>query len=220
MICRRAGSGVWSLARWFAIVRLVDFSRVQTLDVDTLLNAYAQGAFPMADEDGVIRWYTADPRGVLPLADFHAPRSLRQRWRRGDFEIRINHGFRAVMTACRQTRANHTWINTQLVEVYCELHDMGFAHSVETWIEGKLAGGLYGVSLGAAFFGESMFHYVTDASKLALMALVDRLRDRRFELLDTQAVTQHLRRFGCTEMPSGAYLDLLQDALGKERKFG
>jgi leucyl/phenylalanyl-tRNA---protein transferase len=198
----------------------VDFSRGNRIDAEMILSAYAQGAFPMADEDDVIRWYTADPRGVLPLDAFDPPRSLRQRWRRGGFEVRINGAFRAVMNACRQTRANQTWISPQLIELYCQLHDLGHAHSVEIWIDNKLAGGLYGVSMGAAFFGESMFHYVTDASKLALMALVNRLREREFELLDTQAVTQHLSRFGCVEMASRVYLDLLQDALAKPRTFG
>lgn len=189
------------------------------ITAEAILNAYAQGAFPMADERGVIRWYTADPRGVMPLDAFAPPRSLRQLWKRGKFEVRINHGFRAVMTACRERRLDHTWISSELIELYCELHVLGFAHSVETWHEGKLAGGLYGVAMGAAFFGESMFHYETDASKVALYALVERLKERQFELLDTQAVTQHLKRFGATEIPADAYLKQLHDALAKTRTF-
>lgn len=189
------------------------------ITAEGILNAYAQGAFPMADERGIIRWYTADPRGVMPLDGFKPPRSLRQLWNRGVFEIRINHGFRAVMTACRERRLDHTWISAELIELYCELHQLGFAHSVEAWHNGKLAGGLYGVAMGAAFFGESMFHYETDASKIALYALVQRLREREFDLLDTQAVTQHLMRFGATEIPADAYLQKLHEALPKTRVF-
>ena len=189
------------------------------ITAEAILNAYAQGAFPMADEGGVIRWYTADPRGVMPLDAFKPPRSLRQLWKRGKFEIRINYGFRAVMTACRERRLDHTWISAELIELYCELHHLGFAHSVESWHDGKLAGGLYGVAMGGAFFGESMFHYETDASKIALYALVERLKERQFDLLDTQAVTQHLKRFGAIEIPSDDYLRLLHDALGKTRAF-
>ena len=189
------------------------------ITAEAILNAYAQGAFPMADEGGVIRWYTADPRGILPLDGFAPPRSLRQLWKRGKFEIRINHGFRAVMTACRERRLDHTWISPDLIELYCELHQLGFAHSVEAWHDGKLAGGLYGVAMGSAFFGESMFHYETDASKIALYALVERLRERQFDLLDTQAVTQHLKRFGAIEIASDDYLSILHDALGKTRAF-
>lgn len=189
------------------------------ITAEAILNAYAQGAFPMADERGIIRWYTADPRGVLPLDGFIPPRSLRQLWKRGKFEIRINHGFRAVMNACRERRRDHTWISVELIELYCELHQLGFAHSVEAWHDGKLAGGLYGVAMGAAFFGESMFHYETDASKIALFALVERLKERQFDLLDTQAVTQHLKRFGAIEVPADEYLKKLQEALAKTRVF-
>ena len=189
------------------------------ITAESILNAYAQGAFPMADECGAIRWYTADPRGVMPLDAFDPPRSLRQLWKRGKFEVRINHSFRTVMTACRERRLDHTWISGELIELYCELHQLGFAHSVEAWHDGKLAGGLYGVAMGAAFFGESMFHYETDASKIALCALVQRLGERKFDLLDTQAVTQHLKRFGAIEISADDYTRMLHDALGKTRTF-
>ena len=195
------------------------FSSSVNITAEAILNAYAQGAFPMADERGTIRWYTADPRGVLPLDAFNPPRSLRQLCRRGVFEMRINHSFRAVMSACRERRSDHTWITGELIELYCELHALGFAHSVEAWQDGKLAGGLYGVAMGAAFFGESMFHYVDDASKVALVALVGRLRERRFELLDTQAVTQHLKRFGAIEVPADKYLERLHVAITQTRSF-
>lgn len=200
-------------------MRLDLASSAVKITAESILNAYAQGAFPMADERDVIRWYTADPRGVLPLDGFKPPRSLRQLWKHQKFEIRINHGFRAVMTACRERRLDHTWISSQLIELYCELHLLGFAHSVEAWHDGKLAGGLYGVAMGAAFFGESMFHYETDASKIALYALVERLRERQFTLLDTQAVTQHLKRFGAIEIPSAQYMEQLQEALCLTRLF-
>ena len=150
------------------------------LDPETLLSAYAQGVFPMADRDGTIRLYTADPRGVIPLDKFHVPQTLRQLVRKtaenGGFEVRINHDFEATMRACMENREDGSWINHELVRAYTRLHDLGYAHSVEAWREGELAGGLYGVSLGAAFFGESMFHRQRDASKVALVHLVNRLR--------------------------------------------
>ena len=193
------------------------------LDPETLLSAYAQGAFPMADRGGTVRWYTADPRGVFPLDDrFHIPRTLRQIVNQNRFEIRINHDFPAVMRACKSVpRGKHegTWISEELIAAYVRLHELGFAHSVECWHKGELAGGLYGVSLGAAFFGESMFHIAPNASKVALVHLVQRLRERGYELLDTQASTAHLRQFGCIEMPAGEYLKKLRRALGKKCEF-
>jgi leucyl/phenylalanyl-tRNA--protein transferase len=193
------------------------------LDPQTLLSAYAQGAFPMADPDGHVGWYTADPRGVLPLESFHVPRTLRQLVKKppefGGFMVRINFDFAATMRACMQARPS-TWINDELIAAYDQLHSLGFAHSIECHRDGKLAGGLYGVSLGAAFFGESMFHHQRDASKVALVHLVARLRERDFELLDTQAVTEHLRRFGCVEIPASEYLAKLKSAIHKTRTFG
>jgi leucyl/phenylalanyl-tRNA--protein transferase len=189
------------------------------LDPETLLDAYAQGAFPMAEPDGQILWYTADPRGVLPLERFHVPQTLRQLVRQKKFEIRINHDFEAAMRACMQTRADHTWINDELIQAYVRLHELGHAHSVEAWRNGRLAGGLYGVSLGGAFFGESMFHHHRDASKVALVALVERLRERDFALLDTQTCSDHLTRFGGVEIPEEEYLRQLDEALLKERQF-
>lgn len=193
------------------------------LDPETLLSAYAQGVFPMADRDGTIRLYTADPRGVIPLDAFHVPHTLRQLVRKapdaGGFEVRINHDFEATMRACMVNRPDGSWINPELIRAYTRLHDLGYAHSVETWRDGKLAGGLYGVSLGAAFFGESMFHRERDASKVALVHLVGRLRERKFELLDTQATTSHLRRFGCVDIPAREYLVRLRRALQTVREF-
>ena len=189
------------------------------LDPETLLSAYAQGAFPMADRDGLVRWYTADPRGVFPLSHFHVPKSLAQIVRQSKFEIRINHDFEQVMSACAAQRQGGTWINEELVAAYVRLHQLGFAHSVEAWQDNQLAGGLYGVSLGGAFFGESMFHTRPNASKVALVHLVDRLRLRGYELLDTQATTPHLRQFGCIDIPAGKYLQLLRKALVKKCEF-
>ena len=193
------------------------------LDPQTLLSAYAQGVFPMADRDGAIRLYTADPRGIIPLDAFHVPHTLAQLVRRpverGGFEIRINHDFEATMRACMQNRADGTWINRELVRAYCRLHDLGHAHSVEAWQNNELAGGLYGVSLGAAFFGESMFHRKPNASKVALVHLVERLKSRRFELLDTQATTPHLRQFGCIDVSADDYMELLTKAMARKCEF-
>jgi leucyl/phenylalanyl-tRNA---protein transferase len=192
------------------------------LSPQTLLSAYAQGAFPMTDRDGRTRWYTADPRGIIPLEAFHVPRTLRQLLKKQPpvFEVRFDHDFEAVMRGCMQQRKADTWISEELVRAYVRLHDAGFAHSVETWRDGRLVGGLYGVTLGAVFFGESMFHRVPDASKVALVHLVRRLRERDYELLDSQATTEHLRRFGCVDMPAEQYLKLLDKALRKVRTFG
>ncbi len=190
-----------------------------SLDPETLLSAYAQGAFPMADRDGEVRWYTADPRGILPLDAFHVPRTLRQVVQQNRFEIRINTAFRETMQACSQNRDGSTWINEKLIDAYTHLHALGFAHSVEAWHNNELAGGLYGVSLGGAFFGESMFYRVRDASKVALVALVHRLIDRGYVLLDTQATTAHLTRFGAINIPSSDYLRRLAQALPKKCSF-
>ena len=192
------------------------------LEPQTLLNAYAHAAFPMADRKGKIHFYTADPRGIIPLSPpeaFHVPGTLRQTLRQGKFEIRVNHDFESTMRACMEARSGRTWINHELISAYLRLHEIGHAHSVEAWRDGVLAGGLYGVTLGAAFFGESMFHRITDASKVALVHLVNRLRERGYELLDTQDVTPHLRRFGCIDVAAAEYLDLLDAAWCKERSF-
>ena len=193
-----------------------------TLDPETLLSAYAQGAFPMTDADGVTRWYTADPRGVMPLdGRFRVHRSLRQTIRRGAMRVVINGDFEATMRACMEQRRDGTWISEELVAAYRGLHAEGFAHSVEARDAGtgEVVGGLYGVSLGGAFFGESMFHRRTDASKVALVGLVERLREREFVLLDAQARTPHLARFGCEEVPASRYLRRLREAVTLERKF-
>src|SRR5215212_9327861 len=152
------------------------------IDPEQLVSAYASGWFPMAVEGGEIRWFSPDPRGIIPLDTFRIPQRLARLWRRGRFEIAVDRAFREVMEACalvvRDADDPGTWITSEIIESYCQLHARGLAHSVETWREGRLAGGLYGVSLGGVFFGESMFHRERDASKIALVALVERLRER------------------------------------------
>lgn len=188
-----------------------------------LLNAYSQGIFPMADEKGEIYWYDPDPRAIFPLDQFHIPRSLRRRLNRRDYEVRYDYDFRAVIRACAAPRpdqsSDETWINGDIIESYCMLHALGFAHSVETWMDGELVGGLYGVALGGLFAGESMFSRVTDASKIALVHLVWRLRERGFVLLDTQFMTAHLERFGAIEVSRTAYKRLLEAALQVQARF-
>jgi leucyl/phenylalanyl-tRNA---protein transferase len=187
---------------------------------DLLVSAYTSGWFPMAVEPGAIRWYSPDPRGIIPLDAFHAPRRLERIVRHGRFEVRVDSDFGAVIRACADRHDDEgSWIDDEIVESYCALHAAGMAHSVETWQEGALVGGLYGVALGGAFFGESMFHRVTDASKVALVALVERLRARGYRLLDTQWVTEHLAQFGAVEVSRRRYLRLLHEALRIDVSF-
>jgi len=172
----------------------------------------------MAMDGGEIGWFSPDPRAIIPLDDrFHVPHGLRRTLKKGLFELRVDTAFREVMEGC--ARRNETWINAEIISSYVELHRLGFAHSVEAWHEGRLAGGLYGVAMGGAFFGESMFHEVTDASKVALNGLVERLRERAFTLLDTQWITEHLAVFGTYEIPRRKYLALLRDALNRDCRF-
>ena len=184
---------------------------------EVLLQGYRLGVFPMAMEDGSIEWFSPDPRGILPLDAFHVPHGLERVIRKRLFEIRINTSFTEVMRRC--ARRAETWINEEIIASYTRLHELGCAHSVETWRDGQLAGGLYGVSAGGAFFGESMFHEVTDASKVALHALVERLRARRFILLDTQWRTPHLQRFGAIDISRRQYMYLLTRAVALSRSF-
>lgn len=190
--------------------------RPQTLSADLLIYGYSTGIFPMADSDtGEVQWYLPKMRAIIPLDGFHVPRSLRQIIKKNLFDIRINENFEAVMRACATERGDErgTWISEEMIEVYCELHDMGYAHSVESYQDGKLVGGLYGVSMGGAFFGESMFYRVSNASKVALYYLVERLKARNFTLLDSQFINDNVARFGAIEIPHNQYLLLLKDAL-------
>jgi leucyl/phenylalanyl-tRNA--protein transferase len=189
------------------------------IPVALLVRAYREGIFPMGLDDGEIGWFSPDPRGILPLDAFRVPSRLARVVRKGVFEVAIDRDFAAVMRACADARDEGTWINDEIFESYVALHHAGVAHSVECWQDGALAGGLYGVHLGGAFFGESMFHRVTDASKVALVALVERMNARGFELLDIQWVTEHLVQFGATEIPRADYLARLGRAVRKDCDF-
>ena len=182
-----------------------------------LLRAYAAGIFPMSESasDPGLFWVEPRMRGVLPLDGFHVPRRLARTVRSGRFEVRSDTCFDTVVARCAEPAPDRpdTWINARIQALYGELFRIGHAHSVETWREGRLVGGLYGVSLGAAFFGESMFSRETDASKVALVHLVDRLRAGGFRLLDTQFLTGHLQRFGAVEVKRRDYLRMLDRAL-------
>lgn len=184
---------------------------------EVLLQGYRLGVFPMAMEDGSVEWFSPDPRGIIPLDGFKIPHGLQRTLRKGVFEIRIDTAFARVIRRCAER--SETWINGEIIRSYTRLHELGFAHSVETWFEGELVGGLYGVSLGAAFFGESMFHEKTDASKVALCALVERLRRQRFILLDTQWLTRHLQQFGAIKISRREYMHLLTRAVASSRTF-
>ena len=184
-----------------------------------LVHAYRQGIFPMALEDDEIGWFSPDPRGVIPLDRVHVPARLARVIRSGRFEVAIDRDFEGVMRACAADREDGTWISEEIIESYVELHRLGMAHSIETWREGRLAGGLSGVLLGGAFFGESMFHYETDASKVALIALVTRMRERGLSLLDIQWVTPHLAQFGAVEISREDYLTRLSDVINEPRAF-
>jgi leucyl/phenylalanyl-tRNA---protein transferase len=187
------------------------------IEPELLLQGYRLGIFPMAMEDDSIEWFSPDPRAILPLEKFHVPHALRRVEQKKIFEVRIDKRFSEVIRAC--AKRNDTWISREIIESYEKLHELGYAHSVEAWNKGELAGGLYGVSIGGAFFGESMFHRVTDASKIALVALVEHLQARNFALLDTQWNTPHLAQFGTTQIPREHYLKLLTRAVDLPRKF-
>jgi leucyl/phenylalanyl-tRNA--protein transferase len=189
------------------------------IDPAVLVRAYREGIFPMALEDGEIGWFSPNPRGIIPLDRFHVSGRLARLIRQDRFEIAVDRGFEAVMRACADRPGEGTWISGEIVESYVTLHRMGLAHSVETWLDGELVGGLYGVHLGGAFFGESMFHRVTDASKVALAVLVDRIARHGFELLDVQWVTPHLKQFGAVAVPRREYLARLARALARECEF-
>lgn len=194
-----------------------------SLTPEILLRAYAVGLFPMAEhrDDPTLYWIDPEKRGVLPLDDFHIPRRLRRTVRRNEFDVRCNTAFTDVIRACAAPGEgrDESWINDEIVSLYTTLNEMGRAHSVEAWQDGELVGGLYGVALGAAFFGESMFSTVRDASKVALVHLVARLKKADFALLDTQFVTDHLAQFGVVEMPRSGFRQVLSTALDRSAAF-
>ncbi len=188
------------------------------LNPELVLWGYARGIFPMADpKTGKIDWYSPDPRGIIDLDEFHVPHPLRSVVHREKFRVTMDLAFDRVMRACAERR--ETWIDEKILDCYCRLHRMGFAHSVETWLDDELAGGLYGVSIGGAFFGESMFHTKTHGSKVALVGLVQQLREQKYLLLDTQFITPHLARFGAETISREEYLYRLGRALRKKCEF-
>jgi leucyl/phenylalanyl-tRNA---protein transferase len=191
------------------------------LTPDILIAAYCQGLFPMADASGAIYWYDPNPRAIIPLDAFHVPKRLARRVRRGGFEIRFDTSFRTVMEACGAPDRPGGWISGEMVDAYEQLHRLGFAHSVEAWLEGRLVGGLYGVAIRGLFAGESMFSHATDASKVALVHLVERLRRGGFVLLDSQYISgMHMLQFGTIEIPRAEYKRRLNQALRVDATFG
>jgi leucyl/phenylalanyl-tRNA---protein transferase len=202
----------------------MDKAILKELSPERLVLAYANGLFPMV-EDGQLMWFSPDPRGVLPLDErFHVSRRLAQRIRAGEFACTVNHCFGEVVRLCADRGHEQTWISPEIAAAYSRLHELGLAHSVEAWHadavgEGPPAGGLYGVAIGGAFFAESMFHTATDAGKVALAYLIDRLRTRGFTLCDLQWTTDHLLQFGAFDMPRQEYLVCLEKAIGLEVRF-
>jgi leucyl/phenylalanyl-tRNA--protein transferase len=190
---------------------------------ERLLNAYALGIFPWYSEDQPILWHSPDPRFVLEPSGFHLPRSLAKTIRRVPFEFRLDTAFEDVIDACAlasRPGQSGTWITPEMRDAYVELHRLGFAHSAESWLGGRLVGGLYGVSLGSAFFGESMFAEVSEASKVAFSALVERLVAWGFTLIDCQQETEHLARFGAEPWPRAKFLDALEAAVEAPTRRG
>ena len=191
------------------------------LTPDDLIYGYINGIFPMADSDGTLYWYSPDPRAIIPLDTYKAHKSLRPLLNKNYFEIRFNHNFVGVMRGCAVARSDSddTWISEEIIDAYTGLNGMGLAHSVEAYLNNELVGGLYGVSIGAAFFGESMFYTQPNASKVAFHFLIQTLRHQGFELLDTQFINDNVKRFGAIEIPKANYLNLLRKATAKKARF-
>jgi leucyl/phenylalanyl-tRNA--protein transferase len=173
--------------------------------------AYGQGAFPMADDDGTIRWYQPYRRALFPIQGIHISRSLRKTIRQGRFEVRFDTQFEAVMRHC--LRPDENWISEDIIRVYTDIHHQGWGHCSECWVEDRLVGGVYGIAIGSCFCAESMFHRETDASKVALAALVDRCRELGFTVFDAQIMNPHLASLGAYEVPHRQYMKLLKDAV-------
>lgn len=183
------------------------------LTAHQVLHGYTQGIFPMADpdEDNAIFWYEPEMRGVLLPQDFHVPKNLRRLYRKKPFELRINSDFRQCVINC--SNREETWISDEIIDVYCGLNKMGYGLSFEAWQDGKMVGGLYGVVMGKIFFGESMFHTVTNASKIALIYLMEWVKDKEIQLVDCQFINDHLLQFGAKEIPQSEFLKMLRKAL-------
>ena len=199
---------------------------MRSITPELVLTGYMRGAFPMCEPGtGRVEWFTCDPRALVPLdARFRVARSLARTVRSGRFDVRVDTAFAKVIAACARDRApdNRNWIGSDIVRVYTELHRMGFAHSVEAWRDGQLVGGLYGVALKGAFFGESMFHVPgkgTDASKACLVHLVDRLRRGGYVLCDSQYSNEHMTQFGTYEVPARDYARMLEDAIETDARW-
>jgi leucyl/phenylalanyl-tRNA--protein transferase len=185
----------------------------------SLLEAYRRGIFPWFDDDLPILWWSPDPRAVIPLDGLHVSRRLARTIRQGKFEVTVNRAFREVMEGCADRPGQGVWVTRDMIEAYTRLHELGFAHSIETWHGGVLAGGLYGVAVGGLFAGESMYTVVRDASKVALAFVVSRLRGRGFRLFDVQFINDHTTRMGAVELPRREYLRRLKQALEVEASF-
>ena len=194
---------------------------MHNLTAADLMYGYMNGIFPMADSDGTLYWYSPDPRAIIPIDTYKPPRSLRSVINKKTFEIRINTNFEEVMNRCATPRSDGegTWISPEIVEAYTDLHQMGMAHSVEAYLDGKLVGGLYGVAIGSVFFGESMFYHEPNASKVAFHFLIEILRKQGYKLLDTQFMNDNVRRYGAIEIPRAEYIKLLKKALEKQCVF-
>lgn len=193
------------------------------LEPDTLLHAYACGVFPTRffplTEDDPMHWWSPDPRAIIPVGGLHVSRRLARTVRSGKFSVSYDRDFDGVIRGCAQNRAEGTWITPDMIAAYARLHAMGHAHSVEVWYDQKLVGGTYGVTIGGLFAAESKFHRITDASKVALVALMDRLVERRYTLLDIQLLSPHTERMGAHDISRGDYLRLLQSALLEKAHF-
>lgn len=186
------------------------------ISVELLVQAYLSGSFPMADPDegDQIYWHTPETRGLIPLDDtFRVPKNLMRLYKKEKFELSINRAFSEVINQCSLLRQGDTWISEEIIDVYTQMHKLGLAHSFEVWLDGALVGGLYGVAIGKAFFGESMFHTVTDASKIALVFLVEFLKEQNFQLLDCQYLNPHLLQFGAYEVTQEEFLSRLQEII-------
>jgi leucyl/phenylalanyl-tRNA--protein transferase len=193
----------------------------ETLNTKLLFSAYCQGIFPMANTNGTINWYSPDPRAIIPIETYRPSKSLRPILNRNVFDIRINQQFEQVMRYCALSRyrGDSVWISEEMIQVYSTLNQLGYAHSVEAYYDNKLVGGLYGVQIGAVFFGESMFTLVSNASKVAFHKLIQILRQNEFELLDSQLINENVRRYGAIEIPKVEFIQKLENAIVKERRF-
>lgn len=194
---------------------------MEAITAEMALSGYLQGVFPMAETDGSIYWYEPDPRAIIPIDTYKPAKSLRPVINQNVFELRFNSDFEGVIRNCSKPRDDQdgVWISEEIVQTYVQLHKLGFAHSVETWKDGKLAGGLYGVALGKVFFGESMFHLVPNASKVAFHYLIQRLKEKSFGLLDTQFINDNVARFGAIEISKEEFWDVLEEYVSLEKEF-